>query len=226
MRTRTISTTTAVFAAATLIGIGANAPVAGAAGVTVHPGTSPSVAADNLAGLTVDDSGPSSDYDRDAFGPAWTDDVSVPGGGNGCSTREDILERDLTDPVLSDDCQVESGTLDDQYTGRTVEFVRGPDTSADVQIDHVVALSDAWQRGADSWTAAKRADFANDPRNLWAADGPANQAKGDSNAAEWVPENAAFRCTYATAQIDVKASYDLAVTADEKAALEGLLETC
>lgn len=84
-------------------------------------------------------------------------------------------------------CLVLSGTLRDLYTAHTIEFLRGTATSSAVQIDHVVALSDSWQKGAQGWTAAKRVAIANDSMNLLAVDGLANMRKGAGDAATWLP---------------------------------------
>ncbi len=172
---------------------------------------------------------PKTGYDRALFGQAWSDDVSVEGGHNGCDTRNDILQRDLTELVFKPrtrDCVVLRGTLDDAYTGTRIDFVRGATTSSAVQIDHVVALSDAWQKGAQQLSTEERTDFANDPRNLQAVDGPANQRKGDGDAATWLPPNRRYRCTYVARQIEVKASYRLWVTKAEKAAMQRVLGSC
>lgn len=167
-------------------------------------------------------------YSRDQFGPAWSDDVSVPGGRNGCGTRDDILKRDMVDVTFKDtkNCVVATGTLHDVYTNKTIKFVRGPKTSDDVQIDHVIALSDAWQKGAQQLSEDKRRDLANDPLNLQAVDGPTNQSKSDSDAATWLPPNKGYRCAYITRQIQVKAAYDLWVTQGEKDAMVRELNGC
>ncbi|MDO5670042.1 MAG: HNH endonuclease family protein [Corynebacterium sp.] len=169
-----------------------------------------------------------SDYDRAEFGQAWSDDVRVDGGRNGCDTRNDILRRDLTDPVIrpgTHGCLVESGTLHDPYSGEILEFVRG-ERSAEVQIDHIVALADAWQKGAQAWDEDTRRDFANDPLNLLAVDGSLNQQKGAGDAATWLPPNKAFRCDYATRIVEVKVTYGLWVTAAERDALARELMRC
>lgn len=195
--------------------------------VTAAPGANAALA--KLNTLEVKGRAPKTGYDRAEFGSAWTDAVSVEGGRNGCDTRNDILRRDLTTITYkagSRGCAVETGTLADPYTGRVIAFVRGQDTSSAVQIDHVVALSDAWQKGAQQLTLAQRTDFANDPRNLQAADGPANQQKGDGDAATWLPPNKAYRCTYVARQVDVKAEYRLWVTQAEKDAITRVLGDC
>ena len=178
--------------------------------------------------LLIKGRAPKTGYDRSLFGESWTDDVTVPGGRNGCDTRNDILRRDLVDVVLkpgSNDCAVLRGILNDPYTGITVEFVRGPN-SAEVQIDHVVALSDAWQKGAQQLDEARRRDFANDPVNLQATSGWVNQQKGDGDAATWLPPNIFYRCAFVTRIVDVKASYGLWVTQAEHDAIAGVLSGC
>jgi hypothetical protein len=176
-----------------------------------------------LATLAVKGRAPTTGYDRDQFGPAWSDIDR-----NGCDTRNDVLRRDLTDIVVKTDtkgCVVASGTLADPYTATTIFFVRGPD-SGDVQIDHVVALSDAWQKGAQQWTVDTRKAFANDPLNLLAVDGPTNASKGDGDAATWLPPNKAYRCSYVARQIAVKAKYNVWVTSAEKDAMGNMLAAC
>ena len=191
--------------------------------------TAQSAAIAQLDSLTVKGRAPKTGYSREQFGQAWTDDVNVAQGHNGCDTRNDILRRDLT--VLTTkpgtrECVILTGVLDDPYTGRRIDFVRGEKTSPAVQIDHVVALSDAWQKGAAQWDRAKRTDFANDPANLQATDGPTNQSKGAGDAATWLPPNKSYRCTYVSRQIDVKARYSLWVTEAEKQAMAQIVATC
>ena len=123
-------------------------------------------------------------------------------------------------------CLVLSGRLDDPYTGQSIAFVRGESTSANVQIDHVVALSDAWQKGAQQWTTSTRTRFANDPLNLLAVDGPTNQGKSDGDAATWLPPRASYRCAYVARQTAVKARYRLWVTAAERDAVRRVLTSC
>lgn len=131
--------------------------------------------------LEVKGHAPKTGYARDQFGKGWKDTDH-----NGCDTRNDILRRDLVSIVAETrgrGCKILSGILNDPYTGKLIEFKRGNDTSSAVQIDHVVALSDAWQKGARGIGESKRLEFANDPENLLAVDGPANQQKSDSDAA-------------------------------------------
>ncbi|WP_235520780.1 GmrSD restriction endonuclease domain-containing protein [Cellulomonas sp. Leaf395] len=184
----------------------------------------PQTALATAALLPVKGRAPKTGYDRDLYGQAWKDVDR-----NGCDTRNDILRRDLTDQVLKDGtngCVVAAGTLNDPYSGTPIAFVRGQDTSSAVQIDHVVALSDSWQKGAQQWDTAKREAFGNDPLNLLAADGPLNQQKGDGDTATWLPPNKAFRCAYVARQVGVKYTYGLWVTQAEQDAMVGVLSTC
>ncbi|WP_426767183.1 HNH endonuclease family protein [Pseudarthrobacter sp. 1G09] len=177
-----------------------------------------------LDSIPVKGRAPKTGYTRDEFGPAWADTDR-----NGCDTRNDILARDLTGETFkpgTSNCVVLTGTLADKYTGTTINFVRGQGTSSAVQIDHVVALSDAWQKGAQQLSADQRKELANDPLNLMAADGPTNGAKGDKDAATWLPPNKAFRCEYVTRQAAVKAKYHLWVTRAEHDAIGGILQGC
>ena len=204
-------------------------PPSPANSATAMSGAVTSGALTSLAALPVRDRESQGDFSRSQFGQAWSDDVTVDGGHNGCDTRNDILRRDLTAPQIkpgTQGCLVLAGTLIDSYTGARVAFLRGAATSDDVQIDHLVALSDAWQTGAAQLTAARRQDLANDPLNLQAVSGSVNQAKGDGDAAEWLPPDVGYRCTYVTRQIEVKARYDLWVTAAERDAMAGVLAGC
>lgn len=177
-----------------------------------------------LESIPVKGRAPKTGYTRDEFGPAWADT-----NRNGCDTRNDILARDLAGETFkagTNNCVVTSGTLADKYTGTTINFVRGQDTSSDVQIDHLVALSDAWQKGAQQLSVDQRKELANDPLNLMAADGPTNSAKGDKDAATWLPPNRSFRCEYVARQTAVKAKYSLWVTQAEHDAIAGILGGC
>ena len=180
-------------------------------------------AADLLATLPIKGRAPKTEYERALFGPTWADVDR-----NGCDTRNDILQRDLTGLMFTNSvpCKVQSGVLPDPYTGSTINFLRGTTTSSDVQIDHVVALSDAWQKGAQQLTTEQRAAFANDPLNLQATDGPTNMQKGDGDAATWLPSNRGFRCEYVARQVSVKARYSLWVTQAEHDAIAGILSGC
>jgi hypothetical protein len=175
-----------------------------------------------LATLQVKGRAPKTGYDRDQFGPAWAD-----ADRNGCDTRNDVLARDLTGETFragTHRCVVLTGRLADPYTGRTIAFRKA--RASAVQIDHVVPLADAWQTGAFGWPADRRLAFANDPLNLLAVDGPTNQAKGDGDAATWLPPARSYRCRYVARQIAVKAKYRLWATPAESAALARVLAGC
>ncbi|MET9378393.1 HNH endonuclease family protein [Streptomyces sp. NPDC002992] len=209
----------AALAAAALITSGCTtgpdgSPVEGAPGGRGGPAL---VAVDTL---TVKGRAPKTGYEREKFGKAWVDV-----DGNGCGTRDDILKRDLTDVRFKEGrCKVASGTLaDDPYTGNRVDFVRG---RSKVDIDHLVALSDAWQKGAQQWDAEKRRRFANDPLNLLAVEASANRRKSDGDAATWLPANKAYRCTYVAAQVAVKKKYGVWVTRAERDAMKKVLGGC
>lgn len=179
--------------------------------------SSPAIAA--LNSLNTKGRAPKTDYSRSQFGNGWR-------VISGCDTREIILSRDLTNVVLDQSCNVVSGVLNDPYTSKIIQFSRGASTSAAVQIDHVVALSDAWQKGAQNLSADKRAELANDPLELLATDGPTNQAKLDGDAATWLPPNKGFRCQYVARQIAVKIKYQLWLTQAEHDAIAKVLSSC
>lgn len=183
-----------------------------------------SSAAKILDSLEVKGRAPKTGYDRDQFGQRWADINK-----NGCDTRNDILFRDLKNVVFKTgtrDCVVSSGDLLDPYSGKTINFVRGNVTSMEVQIDHVVALSNAWQTGAFKLSLALRTQFANDPLNLLAVQGRLNSQKGDGDAATWLPPLKSYRCKYVARQVAVKSKYGLWVTAPEKSAIASILAKC
>jgi hypothetical protein len=164
------------------------------------------------------------DYDRNEFGGGWLDTDR-----NGCDSRNDVLARDLHDVVFkagTQDCVVLRGVLDDPYTGQRIDFQRGDKTSEEVQIDHVVPLSWAWAAGADGWDQALREEFANDPDNLLAVDGPTNSAKSDSGPSEWVPPSLDYDCAYATRFTAVLTEYRLPVGDADREALLELAASC
>ena len=171
-----------------------------------------------LNSLEVKGRAPKTGYVRAQFGNGWAKDGL-------CDTRNIVLARDMTDTVVDDQCRVQKGTLHDPYTGGIIQFERG-ENSNKVQIDHVVALSDAWQKGAQSLSETERKSLANDPLNLLAVDGPANQQKGDGDAATWLPPSKAFRCQYVARQVAVKKKYQLWVTAAEKEAMRRIVTGC
>jgi hypothetical protein len=193
-------------------------------------GISPSQADSVPSGLTIIEAqvtkgrAAKTGYTRAQFGQTWADVDR-----NGCDTRNDILKRDLTGLVYKEktrECVVLSGTLIDPFSGETINFVRGNVSSMEVQIDHVVALSNAWQTGAIKLSIKDRTAFANDPMNLLAVKGRLNSQKGDGDAATWLPPLKSFRCDYVARQIAVKIKYKLWFTAPEKEAMVRILKSC
>jgi hypothetical protein len=176
-------------------------------------------AANTLETLPVKGRAPKTGYTRAQFGDGWESQ-------QGCDTRNIILHRDLTNVTVNNSCQITNGTLNDPYTGKVVVFQRGETSSQSVQIDHVVALSNAWQTGAQQLSGDERIALANDPLELLAVDGAANQQKSDGDAATWLPSNKPFRCQYVARQIAVKQKYHLWVTDAEKTAMKNVLATC
>ncbi|MDQ4214737.1 GmrSD restriction endonuclease domain-containing protein [Microbacterium sp. ASV81] len=214
-------TISAVAVAAVLSALGAPT-VANAADVPVAPVAVSGSAADVLATLPVKGKAAVTGYARTAqFGRAWLDVDR-----NGCDTRDDILARDLSNLTRRGSCVVLTGRLTDPYTGATLLFTRGPKTSDVVQIDHIVALENAWVTGAQRLSSQQRTLLANDPLNLLAVDGRSNAKKGAGDAATWLPANKSFRCEYVSRQIAVKAAYGLWVTRAEHDAMARVLTAC
>jgi hypothetical protein len=150
------------------------------------------------------------------FGQPWADV-----DGDGCDQRSQVLARDLANVQRKKGrCGVQSGQLQDPYTGETITSV------SKIQIDHVVPLAEMWRTGAAGWTVDRRTLAANDLRNLVAVKGSVNQSKSDQTPDQWMPPNAAYACSYARIYVGVKAEYTLTVTQTERTALEQALATC
>ena len=170
--------------------------------------------------LEVKGRAPKTGYTRSQF-PHWSDPDR-----NGCDARNDILKRDLTDITYKEgtrDCKVIAGQLLDPFSGKVIIF---SPTKVVIDIDHVVALSNAWQTGAAYFDKSVRMQIANDPLNLLAVDSKLNRQKGDGDAATWLPPNKSFRCEYVARQVAVKAKYKLWVTEPEKVAITKILSNC
>ncbi len=173
-----------------------------------------------LNNLEVKGRAPKTGYARSQF-PHWSDPDR-----NGCDARNDTLKRDLTNITYkagTRDCKVIAGQLLDPFSGKVITFSA---TKVVIDIDHVVALSNAWQTGAAYFDKSKRSQIANDPLNLLAVDSKLNRQKGDGDAATWLPPSKAFRCEYVARQVAVKAKYGLWVTQPEKVAIDKILSTC
>ena len=176
-------------------------------------------AVDVLGELEVKGRAPKTGYKREEFYNGWP---TV----NGCNLRQRIIKREFGETAVLDGCNVVSGEFDEPYTGQHLVFTAKEQISKGIQIDHVVALSDAWQKGAQYKDKDTRYAIATDPLNLLAVDAAVNEKKSDGDAATWLPSNKKFRCQYVARQVSVKYKYGLWVTAAEKEAISRVLENC
>ena len=174
-----------------------------------------------IESIPVKGRAPKTGYDRERFGEPWTDTDD-----NSCDTRNDILARDLMSTTVTDGCIVEAGLLIDPFSGVAVNFERGPTSSIEVQIDHIVSLSNAWQTGAQQLSEQQRTEFANDPSNLLAVRGDLNLQKRDGDTATWLPPDKSFRCQFVAIQVLTKHKHGLWLTSPEKDAALRILENC
>ena len=197
------------------------------AGLTISPTSaaqSNTRAIEVLAKIPIKGRAPKTGYSRAQFGPRWADTDH-----NGCDTRNDILNRDLTHKTFRANthyCVVLTGILHDPYSGTNITFLRGVTTSPLVQIDHVVSLSNAWQTGAFKLPYETRLLMANDPLELLAVKGSLNSQKSDGDAATWLPPLKSYRCAFVARQVAVKAKYGLWMTTAEKEAIAKILTSC
>lgn len=202
----------ATSAALAVTGLLATAPAAQASPPTP---VSAATARTYLAALTVKAEGSSTGYSRDLF-PHW---ITQSGS---CNTREVVLKRDGVNVVTDSSCAAVSGSWYSEYDGATWTV------ASDLDIDHVVALAEAWRSGANSWTTSQRQAFANDltrPQLIAVTDN-VNQSKGDQDPAEWMPPLTGYRCTYARMWVHVKYHWNLSVDSAEKSALQSVLNGC
>lgn len=174
-------------------------------------------ALDLLAEITVAEDHHMDDYDREAlFAPSgWVD-----ANGTGCTTREDILARDLENTEI-DGCTVEYGETTGAYSAEQIEHVQG---DSQVDIEHVVAVGQAWRNGAHDWDEATRHQFYQDPENLIAVSASENQSKSDRDVTDYMPPNQGAYCTFTAAKVYVKDKYDLAMNPEEHAFITDILE--
>ncbi|MFC4910737.1 HNH endonuclease family protein [Actinomadura gamaensis] len=172
----------------------------------------------DVSGLRVAAEGSGGGYARDRFGTRWKDTDH-----NGCDQRNDVLARDLAGVRRQGRCVVVSGRLHDPYSGKDIAFAKAK--ASEVQIDHVYPLALAWRMGASKWPADRREQFANDPGNLLAVWGVPNRQKSDSGPSDWKPQQA-FQCAYGRKYVAVARKYDLPVTVQDRAALQGFLARC
>lgn len=169
--------------------------------------------------LEIKGRAPKTGYTREEFYNAWP---TV----DGCNLRQRIIKREFGESAVLDGCNVVAGEYDEPYTGEHKVFSNRTEIGKGIQIDHVVALSDAWQKGAQYLTPEVRYEIATDPLNLIAVDASANGKKSDGDAATWLPSNKKFRCQYVARQVSVKYKYKLWVTEAEKTAIHDILVTC
>lgn len=202
-------------------------PVVSSPGEVGEVSVAASAALQTLQGIPEPSNKRFEPFDRGKHFGSWIDPDKSDGWS--CDSRQVVLGRDLVNVTYRDshNCKVDSGVLNDPYTGKTIQFQFGPDTSDDVQIDHIVALSWAWGQGAWSWDKPKRVQFANDVNNnLWAVDGPENVRKSDKGPSEWLPPNDAFACTYTAQFVQVVGMYGLSMPESDRAAATRVLEQC
>ncbi len=176
------------------------------------------LATEILKELAVKGRAPKTGYSREEFYNGWP---TI----DGCSLRQRILKREFGESAVLDGCNVIAGEFDEPYTGEHMVFSSREEV-AKIQIDHVVALSDAWQKGAQYFSEDIRYEIATDPLNLLAVDGAANMKKSDGDAATWLPPNKKFRCQYVARQVSVKYKYGMWITEAEKEAISRVLENC
>jgi Protein of unknown function (DUF1524) len=185
--------------------------------VTEPPTTVPGslLALDVLALIPVTNENQTT-YDRDRFGyPADLD-------GDGCDTRAEVLQRDSLTPAQVDPsgCQVIAGDWYSSYDGLTHT------DPAELEIDHVVALSEAWDSGAWAWGSERLVAYGNDlddPRSLRAVTGAVNTAKGDKDPSNWLPPNPAAVCTFLADWISIKARWGLTMDQSEAGRIRNVL---
>lgn len=185
--------------------------------VTENTGTG-TLAVEVLELLEVKGRAPKTGYSREEFYSSWPII-------DGCSLRQRIIKRDFGETAVLDGCNVVAGEYDEPYTGEHLVLTKKEEIS-DLQIDHIVALSDAWQKGAQYMSEETRHEIATDPLNLLTVDGSANTKKSDGDAATWLPANKKFRCQYVARQVSVKYKYGLWVTEAEKEAILKILDNC
>lgn len=175
-----------------------------------------SATSSDLSNLKIAKPGSAAGYDRSKFPD---DDTNA----NGCSTRDDVLARDLSDVERRGPCTVTSGTLHDPYTGRTVTY-RAADRGT-VRIEHVVPLPVAWRSGAAGWDRGKRTRFANDPDTLLAVDARTARDRDERGPDAWRPDRR-YQCAFAQRYVAVARDYDLTVTKAEHDALAAMIGQC
>jgi hypothetical protein len=156
-------------------------------------------------------------YSRDQFGTGWTDPDH-----NGCDARQDAIRAATSNRVMAGPCKITRADIRDRYTGRTYPAAN----PSAFDIDHVVALHDAWNSGASSWTRARRIAFANDPADLVLTTASANRSKGDQDPSTWAPASHDGACWYVRTYRAIKLRWRLHKDAAQRAAIRRTLATC
>jgi len=155
-------------------------------------------------------------YDRDLF-RLWVD-----ADGDGCSTRNEVLVQEAEEaPSVGSGCALTGGRWYSYYDGASQT------APADLDIDHMVPLAEAWDSGARSWASATREAYANDLgdyRTVVAVTDSVNQTKSDQDPAEWLP--AQQQCRYLREWVAVKHRWSLSIDSAEKSALTSLASGC
>ncbi|MEU6717524.1 HNH endonuclease family protein [Nonomuraea sp. NPDC046802] len=203
------------YAAATVALLALVPSAASAAPAELPPPIPAPIAVKQLAELQVAAPRPMTGYSRARF-PHWIQQ------GNSCDTREVVLARDGVDVTRDEACRAVSGMWHSEYDGR--DFT----SAAQLDIDHMVPLAQAWRSGADTWTDAQRRQFANDLEGpqLIAVSAASNRSKGDQSPDQWRPPLRSYWCVYSRAWVDVKSHYELTITEPERNALSEMLATC
>jgi hypothetical protein len=220
---------TRLAAAAVPLAVAAAVAVSGtarAATVSVHGYPNPTAYAEAVKLSHLKTVGLCGGYARSQFPDNEPSDVSSGHSldGKSLSLRYYVIELDSSGahiPAGRSESYM-TGTLHNEYTGKNITLMHGPDTTA-IQVDHVVALGDAWKTGACHWSSSTRKAFAIDVAEMRAVDTHDNEVKSDKDAAQWLPP--ANDTWYVETQINVKAKYGLGVTAAERTAMIRVLKT-
>jgi hypothetical protein len=159
-----------------------------------------------------------SGYDRSLF-KHWID-----ADGDSCNAREEVLIIESLEPVtLGAGCKVLTGRWLSNFDGVVIT------DSSKLDMDHMVPLKEAWDSGANTWSASRRQAFANDidlPEALIAVSASSNRSKSARDPAEWLPTNTSYRCQYVEDWMTVKVKWELSVDAKEFEALRSVSVGC
>lgn len=156
-------------------------------------------------------------YDRDKF-KHWVDGRDA----DRCDARDEVLIGEATiSPRVSAGCDLSGGKWRSRYDGATTQ------DPSQFDVDHLVALNEAWQSGAWRWSSDRREAFANDigyKFSLIAVTASTNRSKSDREPQDWMPQ--LKRCAYLKQWVAVKWRWDLHVNGAERAFLDAGLKEC